>query len=77
MLLRNIGNFTQNTTYVTAVKLRNLTGGDVVLDPRRLRGDWLTCAFQHARLAAHGDWRDTTSAYLISARPYEEALDGR
>lgn len=63
--------------YVTAVKLRNLTGGDVVLDPRRLRGDWLTCAFQHARLAAQGDWRDTTSAYLISARPYEEALDGR
>jgi integrating conjugative element protein (TIGR03749 family) len=63
--------------YVTAVKLRNLTGGDVVLDPRRLRGDWLTCAFQHARLSAHGDWRDTTSAYLISARPYEEALDGR
>ena len=63
--------------YVTAVKLRNLTGGDVVLDPRRLRGDWLTCAFQHARLAPHGDWRDTTSAYLISARPYGEALDGR
>jgi len=42
-----------------------------------LRGAWLTCAFQHARLTAHGDWRDTTSAYLISARPYEEALDGR
>ena len=63
--------------YVTAVKLRNLTGTDVILDPRRLRGAWLTCAFQHARLTAHGDWRDTTSAYLISARPYEEALDGR
>jgi len=63
--------------YVTAVKLRNLAGADVILDPRRLRGAWLTCAFQHARLAAHGDLRDTTSAYLISARPYEEALDGR
>lgn len=63
--------------YVTAVKLRNLTAGDVSLDPLRLRGDWLACAFQHTRLAPVGDLRDTTAAYLISSRPYEEAIHGR
>jgi integrating conjugative element protein (TIGR03749 family) len=63
--------------YVTAVKIRNKTSSDVTLDPRRLRGDWLTCAFQHARLAPRGDLRDTTAAYLISSRPYEEAIRGR
>lgn len=62
--------------YVTAVKLRNLTDGELVLDPRRLRGQWITCAFQHGRLLPKGNLRDTTAAYLISAKPYEEALNG-
>lgn len=63
--------------YVTAVKLRNKTFEDLTLDPRNLRGAWLTCAFQHARLFPRGDEKDTTAAYLISDRPFEEALDGR
>jgi integrating conjugative element protein (TIGR03749 family) len=63
--------------YVTAVRLRNRTPDAVLLDPRRLRGRWLACAFQHGRLARRGDPRDTTAAYLISDRPYAEALDGR
>lgn len=63
--------------HVTAVRLRNATGGELELDPRRLRGRWLAAAFQHARLAGRGDLRDTTAAYLISAQPYAEALDGR
>lgn len=63
--------------YVTAIKLRNKTFDDLMLDPRNLRGAWLTCAFQHARLFPRGDEKDTTAAYLISDRPFEEALDGR
>lgn len=63
--------------YVTAVKLRNSTYSTVVLDPRQVRGSWLTCAFQHGQLAPRGDQEDTTSAYLISARPYEEAINGK
>lgn len=62
--------------HVTAVRLQNATGGSLDLDPRRLRGRWLAAAFQHARLAGRGDLRDTTAAYLISAQPYAEALDG-
>lgn len=60
--------------YVTAVKLRNITNGPVTLDPRELRGQWLTATFQHARLLPHGDEADTTCVYLISARPFEESL---
>ncbi len=60
--------------YVTAVKLTNHSEQAVTLDPRALRGNWLTAAFQHNRLLPHGDEADTTAVYLISARPFETAL---
>ena len=60
--------------YITAVKLRNLGTQAVTLDPRTLRGSWLTAAFQHNRLHPTGDEADTTALYLISARPFETAL---
>ncbi len=60
--------------YVTAVKLRNLTRQAVTLDPRTLRGMWLTAAFQHNRLLPNGDEADTTALYLISPRPFETSL---
>ena len=60
--------------WVTAVKLRNLLGRPVTLDPRNLRGQWLAAGFQHARLGAHGDETDTTTAYLISERRFAKAI---
>jgi len=60
--------------YVTAVRLRNLSHHPVTLDPRALRGKWLTATFQHARLFEEGDEADTTALYLISERPFEESL---
>ena len=60
--------------YLTAVKLRNSTSQALTLDPRTLRGSWLTATFQHNRLHAAGDEADTTVVYLISARPFESAL---
>ncbi len=60
--------------YVTAVKLTNQAEQAVTLDPRALRGDWLTVAFQHNRLLPRGDEADTTAVYLISARPFEASL---
>jgi integrating conjugative element protein (TIGR03749 family) len=56
--------------YVTAVKLTNASKTPIVLDPRSLRGEWLTAAFQHNRLLPAGSEADTTAAYLISARPF-------
>ncbi len=60
-----------NGLYVTAVKLTNRTNQAQTLDPRDLRGTWLTASFQHHRLLPNGDEADTTAVYLISARPFE------
>ena len=57
--------------YVTAVKLTNRTEHPQTLDPRDLRGTWLTATFQHHRLFPRGDEADTTAVYLISARPFD------
>jgi integrating conjugative element protein (TIGR03749 family) len=56
--------------YVTAVKLTNRTEQVLTLDPRNIRGTWLTATFQHHRLFPKGDEADTTAVYLISARPF-------
>ncbi|MCG7890190.1 MAG: TIGR03749 family integrating conjugative element protein [Candidatus Thiodiazotropha endolucinida] len=57
--------------YITVVKLTNRTGQAQTLDPRNLRGTWLTATFQHHRLLPKGDEADTTAVYLISARPFD------
>ena len=57
--------------YLTAVKLTNRTEHPRTLDPRDLRGTWLTATFQHHRLLPKGDEADTTAVYLISARPFD------
>ncbi|WP_018995394.1 TIGR03749 family integrating conjugative element protein [Thioalkalivibrio sp. ALJ2] len=62
--------------YVTAVKLRNATESPVTLDPRDLRGDWLTATFQHARLHPAGHEADTTAVYVVSDRPFDESFWG-
>ena len=56
--------------YLTAVKLTNRSDQPQTLDPRNLRGAWLTATFQHHRLLPAGNEADTTSVYLISARPF-------
>ncbi len=63
-----------NGLYVTAVKLINRTEQPQILDPRDLKGTWLTRAFQHHRLLPKGDEADTTAVYLISARPFDVSL---
>ena len=60
--------------YVTAVKLSNRSRKAQVLDPRTLRGAWLSAAFQHARLLPAGDEADTTAVYLVSAQPFAASL---
>ncbi|WP_405240391.1 TIGR03749 family integrating conjugative element protein [Lentisalinibacter orientalis] len=60
--------------YVTAVQVRNQIASPVVLDPRTLRGEWLTATFQHNRLHPKGSEADTTVLYLVSERPFAVAL---
>ena len=60
--------------FVTAVRITNRLRTPVVLDPRTVRGHFRTATFQHSRLFPKGDGADTTVAYLISDRPFGEAL---
>jgi integrating conjugative element protein (TIGR03749 family) len=60
--------------YVTAAKLTNKTDRPQTLDPRTLRGRWLTATFQHNRLHAAGSEADRTVVYLISDRPFAASL---
>ena len=60
--------------YVTAVKLTNRASVAQTLDPRTLRGAWLSAAFQHSRLLPAGSDADTTAVYLVSAQPFAESL---
>lgn len=57
--------------YVTAVELVNLTPDTRELDPRLLRGTWLTATFQHGVLAPAGTQGATTMVYLVSLAPFE------
>lgn len=59
---------------VTAVNLLNQSLEPVELDPRHLRGNWLTATFQHNRLLPVGSDADSTTLYLISDRSFELSL---
>ncbi len=60
--------------YVTAIKLTNRQVKAQTLDPRTLRGAWLSAAFQHSRLLPAGSDADTTAVYLVSAQPFAASL---
>lgn len=60
--------------YVTAIELRNLTPDSQELDPRMLRGDWLTATFQHGVVAPAGHDGELTMLYVVSARPFRDTL---
>ena len=60
--------------YVTAIKLTNRLAKAQTLDPRTLRGAWLSAAFQHSRLLPADSDADTTAVYLVSAQPFAESL---
>jgi integrating conjugative element protein (TIGR03749 family) len=71
---RAIGAWRSDSHYVTAVKLTNLGNTPLELDPREVRGAWLTISFQHGRLLSKGDEADTTVMYLVSDAPFESSL---
>lgn len=66
--------WTDGTRHITAVRLANESDVAIELDPRRVRGRWLAAAFQHSRLQSAGQPWATSTLYLISDRPFAEAL---
>nr|WP_198672868.1 TIGR03749 family integrating conjugative element protein [Photorhabdus sp. CRCIA-P01] len=55
-----VDNFT-----VVALKVRNTHRENVVLDPRRLQGQFISATFQHRWLGPPGTPEDTTTVYLV------------
>lgn len=51
---------------VVALTLRNQRAEKVVLDPRRLQGNFYSATFQHRWLGASGTPEDTTTVYLVT-----------
>ena len=72
-----VATWSRDGLFVTAVRLVNQRDSAVELDPRDLRGTWLTAAFHHETLWPSGDDADTTAVYLISAQPFHAALGQR
>lgn len=61
--------------YVTMLETKNQGLTPIVLDPRRVRGTFLAAGFQHGRvLSASVPGENTTALYVISDRPFKEAL---
>ncbi|PVZ81194.1 TIGR03749 family integrating conjugative element protein [Serratia sp. S1B] len=50
---------------VVALKLTHQRAGKVVLDPRKLQGNFTAATFQHRWLGAAGTPEDTTTLYLV------------
>jgi integrating conjugative element protein (TIGR03749 family) len=63
---------TAPSRYVTTLRVTSNALQAVVFDPRRLRGQWLSAASQHAVIHPAGTDGDTTIWYLVSAQPFEE-----
>ena len=59
---------------VVALQVRNRSADKIVLDPRRLQGQFLTATFQHRWLGRAGTPEDTTVLYLVTAGRPEAAL---
>ncbi len=67
---RPVASWEHGGLFVTAVQVTNLQDAPIHLDPRRIVGRWRAAAFQHRRLLA----RAQTALYLVSDRPFAEAL---
>lgn len=64
-----------NHMYVTAVLLHNVTPSTVKLNPRAIKGKWLTVSFYPNQvLEPHGHDNDTTTVFLVSDKPFNKAL---
>ena len=70
-----LGAWRLDNSYVTAVKLRNLSAQQLTMNATELMGNFTTATFQHPYLGARGNASDTTTLYLVTqGRGLKEAL---
>lgn len=69
-----LGAWRLDSTWVTAVRLRNTGKDRLMLDARDLQGDFVAASFQHATLGPTGLATDTTTLYLVTRGPLSRFL---
>lgn len=70
-----LGAWRLDNSYVTAVKLRNLSAQQLTMNATALMGNFTTATFQHPYLGARGNASDTTTLYLVTqGKGLKEAL---
>ena len=62
--------------YVTAVELKNQLNKEIIIDPRHMVGNWQTATFYPSNTLTARGKTDTTTVFLISDRPFNEAIVG-
>jgi integrating conjugative element protein (TIGR03749 family) len=61
---------------VTAILLKNNENHAIYLDPRKIKGQWITASFYPThQLMQAGSRQDRTTLFLMSDRPFNEALN--
>ena len=60
--------------YVTVVELKNQLKQEVILDPRHIVGNWQTATFYPTNTLAGRGHEDTSTVFLVSDRPFNEAM---
>lgn len=60
--------------YVTALAAHNSTQKLIDIDVRNIRGKWLARSSQHGALGPNGSKTQSTTVYLISDKPFQEAI---
>ncbi len=60
--------------YVTAIRVTSNALEDVVWDPRRIRGEFVAVSTQHTLVKAAMEEGDTTTWYLVSGKPFKDAV---
>jgi len=72
-----LGNWQGYGQYITAIKIKNLSPLSIdTIDLRTIRGDFTHIAVQHSSLSPANTPKDTTTLYLLSQKPFLDAVTG-
>lgn len=62
--------------FITAVELKNLTEHVIQIDIKQIKGDWQAASLYPTTQLPTRDKHETTTIFLVSAKPFHEALGG-
>ncbi len=74
VLAQPLASWKRDQIYVTAVRLYNQSSEALDLNPLALKGTWLAASFEQPRLLSQGEEDDSGIVYLISDRPFQQAM---